>query len=438
MEKIQEDIRKENIPDVDSIYVFLKDIDPSLTAMQYSGIEDLYDSVAHFLVDLRIQPKGFQVGAAMALYRSLTVKKTSTLHWERDKHKAALLTMPPASGKSYVIALLCAMVCEGMGVGVDNVVISFNHETLSEKDHELYESMNQMFVDLHPERGLPVNIHLVHTKEDLATYVTENTLVIHDDVDEWWIGKENIIEDAKWVVGVSSIPYSNAMNDVDSPFQTEAIYLDHLGIKVIDSNLRSPLSTHAYDTVSSIEEFFLNKGKLGGSGFLIYAPEEVVPTIFKCAYSCSIENIEVNCFDTTVHEELAGKILVVTPEHLELLTGFNYRSTTRLHLLLCASLPNERAFYHALGRVGRFNDSCSRSILTGVGHVDGCCQGLLNARLNKTVNSRRQVKKDSKETAKIDKYAGSKINKQENLVVEDGRLPCQLIEGKAKVDKLPT
>ena len=81
----------------------------------------------------------------MALFRTLTASKTSSLHWERDEHKAVLLTMPPASGKSYVIALLCAMVCEGVGLGVDNVIVSFNHRILYQKDQELYESMQQMF-----------------------------------------------------------------------------------------------------------------------------------------------------------------------------------------------------------------------------------------------------------------------------------------------------
>ena len=58
-EKIQEDARKENIPDVDSTYVFLKDVDPSLTVLQYSGIEDIYNRVAHFLADQNIELKGF-------------------------------------------------------------------------------------------------------------------------------------------------------------------------------------------------------------------------------------------------------------------------------------------------------------------------------------------------------------------------------------------
>ena len=48
--------------------------------------------------------------------------------------------------------------------------------------------------------------------------------------------------------------------------------------------------------------------------------------------------------------------------------------------------------------------------------MDGCCQGLLDARLNKTVKSRRHEKSNYKEAAKIDKFVVSKLNKQKKIV----------------------
>ena len=66
----------------------------------------------------------------MALYLSLGATKASNVSLPKNEHKAALLTMPPASGKSYVIALLCAMVCEGKSGMVDHVVIAFPNEIL--------------------------------------------------------------------------------------------------------------------------------------------------------------------------------------------------------------------------------------------------------------------------------------------------------------------
>ena len=138
---LEEDVRQEHIKDAISTEKFLRDIEPDLSDTQFRNLKNIYENIKHFLIDLSIKPKRFQVGAAMALYLSLGATKASNLHLPKSEHKAALLTMPPASGKSYVIALLCAMVCEGKQDSIDNVVIAFPNEILYQKDRKLYESM---------------------------------------------------------------------------------------------------------------------------------------------------------------------------------------------------------------------------------------------------------------------------------------------------------
>ena len=194
-----------------------------------------------------------------------------------------------------------------------------------------------------------IRISLVYSKADLESKVTDRTLVIHDEADEWLVDDQKKIEDAKWVVGVSATSYHDAA-------ATEAVYLRSIGVKIIDSNLRAAPGTQAADQVASIDEFFSLKAKYGSPGFLVYAPDEKIAEITGAAYSYGIEDFEINCLSTKVHEKLAGKLLIVTPEHAELMRGVNYRSKTRLHLLICAPLANERAYRQALGRVARYKD----------------------------------------------------------------------------------
>ena len=84
--------------------------------------------------------------------------------------------MPPASGKSYVIALLCAMVCEGKQGLVDKIVISFPNEVLHKKDSKLYEAMQQVFEGR-------ITICVVDTQAVVESQATEKSLVIVDEAD---------------------------------------------------------------------------------------------------------------------------------------------------------------------------------------------------------------------------------------------------------------
>ena len=55
-------------------------------------------------------------------------------------------------------------------------------------------------------------------------------------------------------------------------------------------------------------------------------------------------NILTNCEDNEVHKDLAGKVLIVTPDYVHLMRGINYRTTTSIHLLICTSLPSDREY----------------------------------------------------------------------------------------------
>ena len=272
---------------------------------------------------------------------------------------------------------------------------------------------------------------LVYTKAGLESKVTEKTLVIQDEADEWWIDDQKDIEDAKWVVGVSATSYHDAA-------ATEAVFLRSIGVKIIDSNLRAPLSTQAVDTVASIDEFFTLKAKYGSPGFLVYAPDEKIAEITGAAFTYGIEDFEINCLSTKVHEKLAGKLLIVTPEHPELMRGVNYRSKTRLHLLICAPLANERAYRQALGRVARFKDQGSRSILAGVPRFDGCCHNQLVSKLGKSISDRQKAKRDSKKAAKLSRHVVPRAPADNLSSIEREGVDTQPIPVVANPDKAMT
>ena len=80
--------------------------------------------------------------------------------------------------------------------------------------------------------------------------------------------------------------------------------------------------------------------------------------------------------------------------------GIDYRCTTVLHLLICTPLPSERAYDQALGRVERFVDSGSRSIVTGVSNFDEITNLEILGGLTQTTKARREAKKNRRKAAK--------------------------------------
>lgn len=109
--KMEQDIKRPNIEEVGPVEYYLRLMDPTITDACIRNLNKVYFDSESSLKDLHVKPRSYQLGAAFALYTSLSTGRNSELHIQKGKHDAALLTMPPASGKSYVIAILCAMVC---------------------------------------------------------------------------------------------------------------------------------------------------------------------------------------------------------------------------------------------------------------------------------------------------------------------------------------
>lgn len=144
-ERMGEDIRRPNIEYDGSITTFLRAVDRDISDGVVRILNHTYDSVKYYLKDLDLSPYVYQLGSAYLLYLSLSSGKTSPLHLQRGKHTAALLSLPPATGKSMIVCLLCALVCQGKQDTVDQIVISFTNEVLYEKDRKLYEGLQQVF-----------------------------------------------------------------------------------------------------------------------------------------------------------------------------------------------------------------------------------------------------------------------------------------------------
>lgn len=156
----------------------------------------------------------------------------------------------------------------------------------------------------------------------------------------------------------------------NDPGATEAVFLKSIGVKIIDSKIESRITTRHVQPVSCVAEFVQMHAKYCNPGFIFYVSRgKMLEEVKQVLISCGICDIEENCHDIEVHKDLAGRALIVTPDFVYLMRGINYRTTTSIHLLICTSLPTEREYQQALGRVGRFTDSGTRSILKGVSEV---------------------------------------------------------------------
>jgi hypothetical protein len=62
----------------------------------------------------------------------------------------------------------------------------------------------------------------------------------------------------------------------------------------------------------------------------------------------------------------AMDVLIVTSD-VALMRGFDYRSSTGIALFIAAKLPNKRSYMQALGRVGRYNEECTRTVAEDIG-----------------------------------------------------------------------
>ena len=71
------------------------------------------------------------------------------------------------------------------------------------------------------------------------------------------------IPEAKYVIGVSATSYND-------PGATEAVYLESIGVKIIDSKIESRTAARQVETVSSIAEFVKSRSMFCNPGFLIY------------------------------------------------------------------------------------------------------------------------------------------------------------------------
>ena len=107
------------------------------------------------------------------------------------------------------------------------------------------------------------NTRLVHLDWKLKENLTDKTLVIYDEADRWWMDMNHDIAEAKYVIGVSATSYKDHG-------ATEAVYLESIGVKIIDSKIESRIGARQVETVSSIVEFAKSRAMLCKPGFLIY------------------------------------------------------------------------------------------------------------------------------------------------------------------------
>ena len=75
-----------------------------------------------------------------------------------------------------------------------------------------------------------------------------------------------------------------------------------------------------------------------------------------------------------------------------------------IHLLILAPLPTERGYYQALGRVGRFTDKCTRSIIEDIEPFDKTAEataaGILGDLTDKLIEEKADKRKKKAKKAK--------------------------------------
>ena len=122
-----------------------------------------------------------------------------------------------------------------------------------------------------------------------------------------------------------------------------------------------------------------------------------------------IKKQDVQTLDHSAMRDLAavrtaGHFQVVLVSDERLLRGVDYRAPgTGLALLIAASFSTNRAFTQALGRVGRFGESCERVQLAGLTVVSEWSDNLAFNKLFRLANELEMEKKLAQQAKKEDR-----------------------------------
>ena len=190
--------------------------------------------------------------------------------------------------------------------------------------------------------------------------MTEKTLLILDEVDYWLFDSKVKVPKAPYQIGFSATKYK-----FDG--STEAEYLKELNVNVVSGQLNTANLEDDLLYYDTPEDWLLNsmrKVHKTRCGFLIYCKQNEAASIRELLLARGIEEVYLNCKDPTIIDSVEKRALIVTEEYHLLMRGTNFRSRFPIHFLIATPLPNQRGYWQALGRVGRFTDEGTRSILS--------------------------------------------------------------------------
>ena len=168
--------------------------------------------------------------------------------------------------------------------------------------------------------------------------VTKESLVIHDEADFFWLDKPcQRVADAKYVVGLSATTVKNFEG-------IEYKWLMRNGIRIYDGHM-PPMKELTPDKVKGYTTWLDEKISAANDGLLIYAHYDNLPDICGEADLRGYSDQIINCTDPKVINQVGRRLLIVTPEHYELMRGVDYRNPGAcIHLLICHPFPNQRAY----------------------------------------------------------------------------------------------
>ena len=154
-------------------------------------------------------------------------------------------------------------------------------------------------------------------------------------------------------------------------------------------------------------EDWYNAKAIGKAGLLVYCKWSQVRTHERLAAEVGYKNWFLNPKDASVLKDISSTLVIITDDFPEVMRGTDTRSSSSLHLLIAASLPNERAYVQALGRIGRGGDKGTRSRLVSTPTTDASkmtrLAGLLNSEIEKLETEKKEAEKERRRQAHLAK-----------------------------------
>ena len=260
-----------------------------------------------------------------------------------------------------------------------------------EKDKEFFIGLFKLF----PKYKYALCTTMEEVEYELEKEGAPKCFVMIDEADYFWIDKMARPNRYCWTVGFSATDCGR-VEGIESTCVEES-WLKANGVKIFDCKM-PPLTDleGSVELFDSAEEWYVAKGN-GKSGLLVYCNMLDVLDHRVLAKRQGYKDIYVDPNDTAKMTNITGSVVIITDTHPEVMRGTDTRTKTSLHLLLCSSLPNSRAYTQALGRVGRGGDKGSRSRLRNVSSVDA---DAVRVHVGKLREEEKRLLAEQKETQK--------------------------------------